>query len=420
MGVSCGFQLEQFFSSDFGWGACFQIKLSFFIFLLVICSSLESVHSECDFNTTVTDYKIGENATMKCKLPVNLTKSKTACRGDDLKHLTDNMKYNRSLRSRKGHLVLTVYNITINDSMIYQCGYQGQDLKIQWICCFSLTISEDNSELEEEEEINEDEEETEGPTTRDSTIESLTESSNSLINESITTTNMVTSEKSTKGEFLCALTNQATYQMRCTEANTLEYYHPNLTENCNRTKLTSGKMVKPLLVITFSYESENCDVICITSDDLCKITLQVYKTDLTLLFVICPIAMFVLSFIFGVSCYLLKLSRKTTTDEHSSAYDSTIYKTPLDEYDEVTMDITLSNSNLDLGGKFTTVPLKLNKEALDTLDEYTEVEVDKDMSNYTNQKILMQNLKTVVCPRKQPLTVLHEKTIVEAIYHSAK
>ncbi|XP_071844954.1 uncharacterized protein [Apostichopus japonicus] len=363
MGVSCGFQLEQFFSSDFGWGACFQIKLSFIIFVLVNCSSLESVHSECDFNTTVTDlnHQIGQDATMKCKLPVNLTKSKTACREENLKHLKDNMKYDRRLRSLKGDLVLTVYNLTINDSMIYQCGYEGQDLKIQWICCFNLTISEDNSELEDEdekEEINEGEEETRttsfimttGPTTRDSTIEPLT------------------------GELHCALTNQATYQMRCTEANTLEYYHPNLTENCNRTKLTSGKMVKPLLVITFSYKNENCDVICITSDDLCKITLQVYKTDLTLLFVICPIAMFVLSFIFGVSCYLLKLSRKTSTNEHSSTYDSTIYKTPLGEYDEVKMDITSSS----------TYDSTIYKTPL---DEYDEVKMDiTSSSTYDSTK----------------------------------
>ncbi|PIK33434.1 hypothetical protein BSL78_29750, partial [Apostichopus japonicus] len=95
--------------------------------------------------------------------------------------------------------------------MIYQCGYEGQDLKIQWICCFNLTIGEDNSELEEEEETRTTSFiMTSGPTTRDSTIEPLT------------------------GEFHCALTNQATYQNVCENENVTFHIIENISKECNK------------------------------------------------------------------------------------------------------------------------------------------------------------------------------------------
>ncbi|XP_071844953.1 uncharacterized protein [Apostichopus japonicus] len=317
MGVSCGFQLEQFFSSDFGWGACFQIKLSFIIFVLVNCSSLESVHSECDFNTTVTDlnHQIGQDATMKCKLPVNLTKSKTACREENLKHLKDNMKYDRRLRSLKGDLVLTVYNLTINDSMIYQCGYEGQDLKIQWICCFNLTISEDNSELEDEdekEEINEGEEETRttsfimttGPTTRDSTIEPLT------------------------GELHCALTNQATYQNVCENENVTFPIIENISKECNKSDdLPSGSS------FIFTYRNLSCTWNCFKLDASCNeshVTKVKNPSDTNedivniIFFILCGVMIVLLSLTICLCFYLFADKERTEKVNASSNYSHTL------------------------------------------------------------------------------------------------
>ncbi|PIK52581.1 hypothetical protein BSL78_10523 [Apostichopus japonicus] len=214
--------------------------------------------------------------------------------------------------------------------MIYQCGYEGQDLKIQWICCFNLTISElDNSELEEEEETRTTSFiMTTGHTTRDSIIEPLTESSNSLINESITTTNMVTSEKSTKGEFNCALKNQATYQNVCENENVTFPIIENISKECNKSDdLPSGSS------FIFTYRNLSCTWNCFKLDASCNeshVTKVKNPSDTNedivniIFFILCGVMIVLLSLTICLCFYLFADKERTEKVNASSNYSHTL------------------------------------------------------------------------------------------------